>query len=202
MSANQSKNNYWVVTIKSSYGPEIPKIKIPENDLISNDPYEKNILDRLTRTEEDKELFKRKAPLYLAEALVHLFHEIELETNPLKLDFFTSREVDKIIQSSITAEKNTKSEEERFVKRLSEKNLDEHIRLKILEKVQYSKLDKAIIVSEDSLDDLIHLFKGIPILKNQVFFALFQNWFQSPEYEYRIDDFISLLKKMHIIAFK
>ena len=127
----------------------------------------------------------------------HLLQECELESNPI---WFASSYLEEVENFRHAFLKRAKMKP---AKRNSLLTLPNVLRTKaenifyedIIRKAESSILDTAILKSEDDLDVFVHLFEGQTILRNSVFFDLFQHWFESSSRSPYIDKLLYQMKQ-------
>lgn len=191
-----TKEKFWIeFHVCSDLRDKIVTIKLDESDLNINKRYATSI-ESIINHESLFDLLKNKLPIHLKDAVTQLLQEIKIESNPIWLDFLLSENTDKLFaeiwaelgiipkktRSKLALNKSISAEERIFYKEL-------------VEKASISKLDKAIATNERKLGDLVYLFNKQTILRNPIFFDLFQHWFDRSGNAGKIDELIDHLKR-------
>jgi hypothetical protein len=193
-----TKELFWVeFKVFSDIRKELLTIKINENDLNVGENHRRRDFEYIMTRSEPFELFKKKLPVYINDTISQVFQEIEIESNPILMDLFLDKKADMLVSQFLSEQglelPKTKKKNHKIIRFYSEGKRNFFKRLK--KKASISKLDKEIIKNENKLDKLVYLFEGQTILKNSVFFDLFQNWFETSSGAERINDLIYQLKR-------
>jgi len=193
-----TKETFWVeFKVCSDIRKELLTIKINENDLNVGDNHRRRNFEYIMTRSDPFELFKKKLSVYISDTISQVFQEIEIESNPILMGLFLDKKADMLVSHFLSEQRlklpKTKKKNHKIIRFYSEGERNFYKQLK--KKASISKLDKEIIKNESKLDKLVYLFEGQTILKNSVFFDLFQNWFETSSGAEKINDLIYQLKR-------
>lgn len=197
--SKRKPEKFWIeFKVFSDIRKELMKIKIDDSELDDYKDNPRRILSYVMRREKQSALFERRTRVYLKETIAQVLQEVEIESSPLQMKLFLGKKADRILSKflsvhglKVTEKKNVKRTKEDRLQSLDEQNFKKQLK----KKASFSELDKAIVFNEDKLDALVYLFEKQTILKNSVFFDLFQHWFDTPLKAEKIDELIYHLKR-------
>ncbi|MGA2585467.1 MAG: hypothetical protein ABSF88_00355 [Candidatus Aminicenantales bacterium] len=187
------KEKYWAeLNICSDLREKIISIRLDEEELDSSH----RKLEFISRRKAWADLYKNKTPIFLRDMLGQIIQELEIESNQKWIDLCLDDEVDRLIEEVLSKEKIKPKREKNFGGAASNKlSADDLAFFRDLKrKAESSYLDTAILANENNLKNLVYLFEGPTILKNPIFFRLFQHWFESSAMSNKIDELVYQLK--------
>ena len=191
------KEKFWVeLNICCDLRGKIVNVQLYEDELNLLMRSGKKILEYISTRTAWADLFKKKMPIYLKDVITQVVQELDIESNPVRMNLHLSKESDKLIQEFIMGQGLELKEKKNYdTKPIKSMSADErNFRTELKKKASLTKLDEAILANEDNLESLVYLFSGQTILRKSVFFDLFQHWFETPLYAKKIDELFRQLK--------